>query len=584
MGSEKTRTHWSGYSFGNYLMVVSSGSHIRTNRRRAVFWLLYASLVTLLPVMLLPAKLGSEAAFRLLTGDAYLYLRIAESSETFFSFDGERPTNGFHPLWQWYLWALHDGLGLSGLALANASAWSAVFATWVGALVLVLAIRTATGIWWLGLLAAPGAYYLLVGVGFGNLAVWDMFNGMEIGLVFALSAILCLLLARLPATGPTLRQLFVIGCVLAVIFLARLDEAFVVIGVAVALLLWSDRSIPRRFLDAVVVSAPAAVALVCYLAYNLSYMGIALPISGAAKGEGALLSNGWTTAVGIFLPLFDLRQALTGYQGDLTALVNTQFRIVQLIFPVLLAIGLLYTLRRGFRDAPYASLLSGVLIGICLKAIYNFVAVSYWHQASWYFGLAMAAISFGLAVVLAPAARWTQARAPFGAALLGGSIALLSFLHATQIAERKLAVQSDGGAAAFWEQRKAITAALQAEVPSAKLMEFGDGFLGFALDIPVRHGFVYAGDTESLEALRQGRLLRESYADGYTILSSYEYLKWPLAPGAQPSSDEIRKFLSRNLVVERALGELQYFDYDLVYYYAPRRIPFIRLTMKADAN
>ena len=33
--------------------------------------------------------------------------------------------------------------------------------------------------------------------------------------------------------------------------------------------------------------------LAVYLAYNMSHVGIALPISGAAKGDGALLGNGW---------------------------------------------------------------------------------------------------------------------------------------------------------------------------------------------------------------------------------------------------------------------------------------------------
>ena len=66
---------------------------------------------------------GADAAFLLLTGDAYLYLGIAQASTPeFFSFDGERPTNGFHPLW---LRLLSQVIGDAPLALMNAVAWSA---------------------------------------------------------------------------------------------------------------------------------------------------------------------------------------------------------------------------------------------------------------------------------------------------------------------------------------------------------------------------------------------------------------------------------------------------------------------------
>ena len=149
---------------------------------RALGFGVYAVLVTLLPALVIAWNHGAAAPFWLLAGDAYLYLGIGEASQGLaMSFDGERATNGFHPLWQlWVRLATDLTSGPQGaMALV---AWGAVGCTLGGVLALGLAIRRMTGSWLLAMLAVPGVYYLTIGQALRNMPVWGFFDGMEAGL------------------------------------------------------------------------------------------------------------------------------------------------------------------------------------------------------------------------------------------------------------------------------------------------------------------------------------------------------------------------------------------------------------------
>ena len=54
-----------------------------------------------IPVLVSLHKLGIIAVFNFFQQDTFYYLAIAQNSTLgFFTFDGELPTNGFHPMWQ----------------------------------------------------------------------------------------------------------------------------------------------------------------------------------------------------------------------------------------------------------------------------------------------------------------------------------------------------------------------------------------------------------------------------------------------------------------------------------------------------
>ena len=132
----------------------------------------------------------------------------------------------------------------------------------------------------------------------------------------------------------------------------------------------------------------------------------------------------------------------------------------------------------------------------------------------------------------------------------------------------------------FWADGPAFEAAIRAAESDPRMLEFGDGMLNFTLTFPVRHGFVFAGDAQSLAALRQGHLLRDSYESGYRLLSSYEYLRVPEGAEAWDSA-QIRDFLGHSFLDERVKGELDQFDYEMLLVHRPTGVPVIRLSPRA---
>lgn len=540
---------------------------------RAIGFFAFATLATVLPALVVAWNMGAMAPFWFLAGDAYLYLGIGEASTGLsMSFDGLRPTNGFHPLWQ--VWVrLATALGGGPLPAMWLVSFGAIVLTLAGVMLLGLAIRRFTGSWVLAMLAVPGVYYLAIGQTLRNLPIWGFFDGMEAGLAFCLASALALVIAETPATAPARRFWLGLGVLLAALVLTRLDEVFVPFCMAIAVVLWPGPPLARRIVNAAWLAAPTALALALYVGWSVLTTGMLAPVSGAAKGEGALLANGWVTMATVLAPLIDLREALTGYEAGREALLGGAFRVVELIVPALFALGFVVVILRRHARASWAPLLAGLCGGILIKAAYNFSQVNFWHQAPWYFAVAMMTMTLGCAILLAPAARrMSRAGGIVAGACLGG----LTLLHASLwsadlMTDRLRPAQRD-----FWLDRATTQAALLAQNPELRMLEFGDGMLNFTFDVPVRHGFVFAGDAQSLQALRDGHLLRASVEDGFTVLSSYEYLRVP--EGAETwSSDRIRAFLEDSFLDRRIKDELAHFDFAMLHVHRPSGVPFITL-------
>ena len=552
---------------------------------QALPFLVYASVVTLMPALVVLWHHGAAASWAFIGGDAYLYLGIARNSPPeFYSFDGERPTNGFHPFWQYWVWLVTDWFRDSPGVVRNITAWSAILLVWVGAVLGGLAARRLSGSWALACLVTPGAYFLLIGQGVGGLAAWNFFNAMEAGLTFALAGVILLLAAQAGRWQDRALYWLALGVALAALVFARLDEAFVVLTIALALLLWPGRARGwlRGLHDGLLVGLPAAAMLGLYFAYNHAQMGLFMPISGSAKGEGALLSNGWVTALTLFSPMVELREGLTDYTADRTALRGAAFRVWQLFVPAGLAAVLALTLWQRFADRPWAPILAGACAGIILKAAYSFLFANYWHQAHWYFGFAMLTLSVTLAAVTGPALARLWQVVPGAARGVGVFLVAFGLLHSSHQSLRAGPEVVPGAERMqFWTDRAALEAQLRAAEPGIRLLDFGDGILGYSFGFVVRDGFVFAGDIDSLRALRASRLLRDSHADGFTVLASFEYLRAP--PEATTwDSDAIRAYLADSHLDARVKAELELFDFEVIHRDAPTGVVFIRFTPRAE--
>jgi hypothetical protein len=521
---------------------------------------------------------GLLGAFRFFSGDAWYYLAIARRSRdaAFFSFDGRFPTNGFHPLWQ-HLLALAYGAGdpsperLVGLAFGLSLA-----ATALGTGLLALSLLRLTGSPALALLASvPGLYYWLFGwLDLHLLSAWAFSNGMESPLSILLFGILVwLLLWRDWLRGqPSQARLLALSGLLALLVLARLDDVFLLLPFA----LYAGaraRTRAEALRRALAVALLPALALAAYLAHNLAYAGMALPVSGAAKAGGlvaGLLRNGYAV-VTTFLPFADVRPfTVSVWSGE-------AWRLLQMLVPA--GAGLLYALghlpreRRAPADPEAYRREVLALLGLYafVKGAWNFCTVGLWHQGHWYYPLSILSFDLIAATALADALR--SSALAFRPGLRRPALAaaaLLVLLSANAQVDLKRGSSYHLASYRFFERRTELQRELDARCPGCGVVGFDDGITSFALEAPVLSGVGLALDREAWLARARGELLELAHRRGFRVLTSVDY---PLAlePGAGPQA--VRRALTSypNLAGQKLAG----FDFELLFVDAETRAAFV---------
>ena len=220
--------------------------------------------------------------------DTFYYLETARRAAAGegFTFDGHTPTNGFHPLWMAMLtliFRLGDGSRETMLRVVL-SAQAALFL--FPSLLLVRAIGRRL----LGPFGGMAALALAIGLLPGR-----QVNGMESGvLVFTSLLVAWAIIGRgllHPLAG--VRQHLILGALLAIVFLARTDSVFLLLGTGLAAMAWhagsTEGAMPARLGRFLIRFSPVvAVVLLLtipYLAWNLVRFGHLMPISGAIKSS-----------------------------------------------------------------------------------------------------------------------------------------------------------------------------------------------------------------------------------------------------------------------------------------------------------
>ncbi|HEX2678164.1 MAG TPA: hypothetical protein VHM19_16025, partial [Polyangiales bacterium] len=343
---------------------MSTAAATNTRRERVLLFLVTACVVAYPPLYAV-LRSGARGFFSYVRGDAFLYLTIARNSHAgFFSFDGTYPTNGFHPLWQYYLAALIPfGAEPGSMAPVHVALFSSLACVALGAGLAAVAIQRITRSWMLGCLVMPGVYYMLPGSIFVSQPIWEMVSGMECGASTLFGGALLYLislhqdtphdelLARRGLGSPFMQ----LGLLLPFVVMTRLDDVFLLPALALAVW-WSFGLQPVRERIAAILrlGVPSALVVVAYVTFNRSYAGTFLPISGAVKNGFPLVLNTYLIASALFAPLVDLKNHFAPHPTDPVLLYNTGHRIVQLLAPTVFAcVYGLWTVRkrpRGFVD------------------------------------------------------------------------------------------------------------------------------------------------------------------------------------------------------------------------------------------
>jgi hypothetical protein len=218
------------------------------------------------------------------TDDSYYYFNVARNVTLGqgLTFDGMNATNGFHPLWMLCLLPVYAAFG-SDPEWALRAAF--VVVTLVAGVAFALAYRT------LSRFASPVAAALATSLMLAPILLNSLINGLETGLLLLVLFATIGVAARgdLLSVRTGLRENVKLGVLLGLVFLARLDSAFLILGVLGFIVFRWAKGIdgPPRLSPLVLkflyVGLASAVLVVPYLGWNLARFGHAVPISGELK-------------------------------------------------------------------------------------------------------------------------------------------------------------------------------------------------------------------------------------------------------------------------------------------------------------
>lgn len=545
-------------------------------RRACAIVAAIAAAATAYPPLLALARDGLAGAFPFLAGDSFYYFEIASRSVDFagFTYDGEHATNGFHPLWGWALTFAYGALDAAREAQVALAFGASIALCAFGAAAFALAVLRATARPALAILAVvPGLYAFAVPAfnpHYGS--IWSFVNGMESPLSLALCGAL-VLAAQSGARGARLDERLArpaIAVLASAVVLARLDDALLV--AAAALLAVATRGSAReRLARAIRVSIVPALFVLAYLAYNLSYSGMAMPVSGAAKlggGPPALLRNGYA-ALTTLLPFVDplgRGAVLWGEQA---------YRIAQMLVPCAVALVWLARERRAAHaavDARTREIASWLSLYVLLKGGYGFAAVHLWNQGQWYYPLSIYAANAIGAIWIGQILERSGARTSFGRATALTSLVALLFANAYAALKRDSGVHA--GYYAFWSRANEIERELEARCPGCGVLELDDGIIAHALSRRVLSGSGLALDAEGDAARRRGELLALARSRGHSLLATVGY-PLDLADGAT-ASDALRAAYGRVSFLKSQ--RLDGYEFELVYRDAATGVRFVRFT------
>ena len=508
-----------------------------------------ASIAGILAILLLYVPLyglyyfGMQTVFGYLAHDAFYYLVVAKNSTLgFFTFDGEKATNGFHPLWQYILTALFRVLGDHGSEVQLYSTYLlGVVLTTLGFIFVGWSLYLITRSVYLPVWLIPGPFYLFFTVKVGNQVAhgltytyspWAFMNGMESpcsvaagGLFLYLMTLACypttevLPEARGTAEVPRFSDgsLFALGISLSLLVLARLDDVFLFLTTA-AFFLFLDRRNIKPLRNFLLLVTPTVVLLAGYMAFNYFSCNSLLPISGTVKSSGTAAFAG-----NVKMSLCDLFPPLSGLirpSYSLPEWGNTTIRSSAMILPMIFSLWLAMHLWRSRIHSPDVfdkfKWLLPILCYIVLKGMYNLINVRLGSQGYWYYALPVLMANY-LAILFfwrlvppetfrkIPILKW---------GCVGLYVVLYLFTSANAISNGSFA---DHRYYPLWRDRQEITSALKKIDPAAKLIDRSDGAYAYSLDMPAVCVLGYAIDYDGYVALKNDKLLDYCLRRGFNV-------------------------------------------------------------------
>lgn len=480
---------------------------------------------------------GGPRLFGYTAADTFYYLVVGRNVglEGVIGSDGERPSNGFHPLWQAAV-SLVYVLRLPGHGTHFDLAWLLTFELVLlgaGVWFLAQAFRRPDGsLTALFPLLVPGAFGLLVAPVWLSVPVatiasqnseegplplygswWSFANGMESSSSVAAFCLLLWLWVARPLEHRRDATRFGLG--LAMLMLSRLDLVFVA-GALWAVAMWRLPGLRARL--ALTLSAAAPVA--AYLSFS-KYFGAAMPVSGSLKSTVPYVN------ATNFTSLWEVYNTLLS--GGVQS-IPTFFRVSQLVVPALALVvmpAVLLSFRRDGQSvvvtwggpALRAQFLAASGVGVALLLGYDFFFVQLFSQGHWYVPVPELFVSLvalhGLERLAERVPERVASPLAWGALVGGPALAVAFFLRLHHQPEYHARYAS------FWfDEAPTIRAQLPAD---ARLLEYDDGIVSWATQRHAMSGTGLGLDIEGAEASKVGQLPQLAVKRGYDHVTSLVY-------------------------------------------------------------
>jgi len=560
------------------------------------------------PVMSLVHE-GLLGAFRYFAADSFYYLSVADRSvgAPFFTFDGTHPTNGFHPLWQFYLERSFTWFDLSATSQIQYTALSGIVLVGLGTGLFALVLLRLTGRPALALLGTvPGFYYFAMpNFDPHHGSQWSFANGMETPLSIFLFGVLSYAVFNRDLLGALVdrhlgearqrHSIAILSGLLTLITLGRLDDIFIFVPFLLFVMATGTdrRDAVRRLVRA---SAIPTVVIGTYLLYNFSYTGSFLPSSGAAKAQPL-----WALARNIYATFTTAAPFADPFGRAHRAWSSEAWRMTQMLVPALVAtwwlLGNRMSARVGADERIRQNTLIGLLAGYTLvKCGYNFAMVSLWDQGHWYYPLCI--MTFNLIAMvwcarmlderaarsasdseLTPL-RALQARFPRVATLPVATAAalVLVLVSANGFVDMKRQGRHQSRSFDFWIERGSTAMKIEQACPGCGVLAFDDGIVAYSLDgTPTLNGLGLVLDPDASEALEDGRLLELAWQRGHRLLASVNYA---MSQDAYTDSQQLRRHLEKNAHFKNE--HLDEWEFEVAFKSANAGVAFVRFEPKGS--
>lgn len=369
---------------------MSSKLKLKIFKKKIIFSIL-GVIICVYPPLLNWISFGTEGILNYFANDTFYYLTIAKNQEwhPLFSFDGENPTNGFHPLYQIFLKFLFN----SEFFFNDTDKrilfvyFTSIFLTAISVFLIIYRLIDLGFSSLLSIISiVPGFFFIIFTNPLGQYgSLWSFINGMESPFsIFFFSLLFFFTLKKNFFLNNFNNKITFLTILLSLMIFSRLDDFFIIFSVIFLFFFYrKNNSLYFNFIQFITITF---ILIIIYLVINYVYAGTFLPSSGGTKFGVSAYYNLMSFA-NSFIPLGEIL-TINNWQ----VWQKTSWRSLLLFLPFLLSCYYLlyyYLFQKKIANKSLAFFLLLMSQYVILKFLYNFLFVFIWHQGHWYFPISI---------------------------------------------------------------------------------------------------------------------------------------------------------------------------------------------------